>query len=636
MTIELTPDPTRTDDEASAPDATAPEVGTAAPAPPSIGDGFRILLPFARDGRGQYIASAVTAVLGTLCGLGPFWAVYRALTDVVEGTATRNGMYRLAAIAAAFVIAQHVLMAWSTWLSHRAAFATLENVRLSIGDRLGQVPLGFVTSRRSGEMQRTITDQVERLEQFLAHAIPDLVAAAVAVAFTTIWLFAVDWRMALAALAVLVVCLPIMAITMGRGASKLGDYHRALGRMNGSVVEFVRALPVVRTFNRSEQTFAETKEAIEASARFESDWGREFLPSYTAFQVLLVSNVVTIVPVGVWLWLTDRLSTADLLFFFILGLGYLVPVMRLLEFTSQITHLTLAATVVVELDEAEPLPEAAERAVLGSPQIVVDDVSFSHTAVEEGGASRRVLDGISFTSDPGTVTALVGPSGSGKSTLAKLLCRFWDVDAGTISIGGVDVRQMPAQQLMDQVAFVFQDTFLFDDTIAGNIRIGRPEATDADVEAAARAAQAHDFITRLPAGYDSRLGERGARLSGGERQRIAIARALLKDAPIVVLDEATAFADPENEAALQDALSALVAGRTLVMIAHRLSTISGADQILVLDAPGGGPGTIVERGRHDELIAAGGLYARMWHASELAEQISLGAAVRGEDEEVAP
>jgi ATP-binding cassette subfamily B protein len=635
MTPEVTSPPATTEDAPTIPGVTPLAIdATAGRSNPSIGDGFRILMPFARDGQGQYVASVITAVLGTLCQLGPFYVVYRALTDVVEGTATGDGLYRLAAIAAAFVIAQHALMAWSTWLSHRAAFATLENVRLSIGDRLGKVPLGFVTSRRSGEMQRTINDEVEKLEQFLAHAIPDLVAAVVAVVFTTVWLFVVDWRMALASLAVLVVCLPLMAITMGRGASKLGDYHRALGRMNGSVVEFVRALPVVRTFNRSEETFAETKEAIEASADFQAGWGREFLPTYTAFQVLLVSNVVTIVPIGAWLWLTDRLSTPDLLFFFILGLGYLIPVMRLLEFTSQLTHLTLAATVVVELDEAEPLPEAAGRATLGPPRIVVDDVSFSHTSVEEGGASRRVLDRISFSSDPGTVTALVGPSGSGKSTLAKLLCRFWDIDSGSISIGGVDVRQMPAEQLMGQVAFVFQDTFLFDDTIAGNIRIGQPDATDADVESAARAAQAHQFIARLQLGYETRLGERGARLSGGERQRIAIARALLKDAPIVVLDEATAFADPENEAALQDALSALVAGRTLVMIAHRLSTISGADQILVLDAPGGGPGTIVERGRHDELIAADGLYARMWQASELAEQISLGDAVRGDDEEM--
>ncbi|MFN3220082.1 MAG: ABC transporter ATP-binding protein [Acidimicrobiales bacterium] len=605
------------------------------PPSPSIADGFRLLFPFARVGRGRYVASAVTALLGTLCQLGPFWVVYRALVEVVEGTATSDEMYRLAWIAAAFVVAQHLLMAWSTWLSHRAAFTTLEQVRLRIGDRLGQVPLGFVTSRRSGTMQRTVNDDVEKLEQFLAHAIPDLFAAAVTLIATTIWLFTVDWRMGLASVAVLAICLPVMGVGIQRSNDKLGDYHRSLGRMNGSVVEFVRAMPVVRTFNRSEETFAETKEAIEDAAAFQAQWGREFLPSFTAFTVLLASNVVTIVPVGLWLWTTDRLGTSDLLFFFIVGLGYLVPVMRLLEFAAQLTHLTLAATVVLELEEATPLPEADERATLGPPRIAVDDLSFSHTAVAEGDASRLVLDGISFVAEPGTVTALVGPSGSGKTTLAKLLCRFWDVDGGSVSIGGVDVRAMPSEQLMEQIAFVFQDTFLFDETIAGNIRIGRPDATDDQVEAAARAAQAHEFISRQPQGYQTRLGERGARLSGGERQRIAIARALLKDAPIVLLDEATAYADPENEAALQDALSVLVAGRTLVMIAHRLTTISGADQILVLDAPGGGPGTIVERGTHAELLALDGLYARLWEASELTERISLGDAVRGEDKELA-
>ncbi len=609
-----------------------------APAPeetPSIVDGFRLLLPFARVGRATYLASAVTALLGTLCQLGPFYVVYLALLGVVDGTATTDDLYRLAAIAAAFVIAQHGLMAWSTWLSHRAAFATLEQVRLRIGDRLGKVPLGFVTNRRSGEIQRTVNDDVERLELFLAHAIPDLFAAAGVLVITTTWLFVVDWRLALAALAVLVVCVPIMAFGARRGTDQLGEYHRSLARMNGSIVEFVRAMPVVRTFNRSEEIFAETRDAIDDSARFQAEWGRQFLPTFSAFYVLIVSNVVTIVPVGAWLWLTGRLGTADLLFFFILGLGYLVSVTRLFEFTTQLTHLTLAANLVLELDEATPLPEVDERVELGAPRVTVDGISFSHGPLEPGGSPRRVLDGVSFTAEPGTVTALVGPSGAGKTTLAKLLCRFWDVDDGTITVGGVDVRRMPGEQLMEQISFVFQETFLFDDTVAGNIRLGRPEATDDEVEAAARSAQADHFIDRLPEGYETRLGERGARLSGGERQRIAIARALLKGAPIVVLDEATAYADPENEAALQDALSELVAGRTLIIIAHRLSTVSGADQILVLDAVDGGPGTIVERGSHHELVAADGLYARLWEASELSERVSLGDAVRGDDREPA-
>ncbi|MEM9607775.1 MAG: ABC transporter ATP-binding protein [Actinomycetota bacterium] len=600
---------------------------------PSMTDGFRMLLPFARVGRGAYIASAVTALAGTLCQLGPFYAVYRALLGVVDDTATRSDLYRWAVIAGVFVVAQHGLMAWSTWMSHRAAFATLEQVRLRIGDRLGKVPLGFVTKRRSGEVQRTVNDDVERLELFLAHAIPDLFAAAGTLVITTAWLFVVDWRLALAALAVLLVCAPIMAFGVRLGAEGLEEYHRSLGRMNGSIVEFIRAMPVVRTFSRSEEVFAETREAIEDAARYQAQWGREFLPAFSAYYVLIVSNVVTIAPVGAWLWLTDRLSTADLLFFFIVGLGYLVSVTRLFEFTSQLTNLTMAAGLVLELDEATPLPEVDERAVLGDARVVVDDLSFSHSPLEPGASPRLVLDGVSFVAEPGTVTAFVGPSGAGKTTLAKLLCRFWDVDDGSISIGGVDVRAMPASQLMEQISFVFQETFLFDDTVSGNIRLGRPDASDAEVESAARSAQAHGFIERLPQGYATRLGERGARLSGGERQRIAIARALLKGAPIVVLDEATAYADPENEAALQDALSELVAGRTLIMIAHRLSTISGADQILVVDAVDGGPGTIVERGDHRELLQAGGLYARLWEASELTERVSLGDAVRGDDRE---
>lgn len=241
-----------------------------------------------------------------------------------------------------------------------------------------------------------------------------------------------------------------------------------------------------------------------------------------------------------------------------------------------------------------------------------------------------MLKDVSFEAGPGTVTAFVGPSGSGKSSLAKLLCRFWDVDGGTVEIGGIDVREMPFEQHMELVSFVFQDTFLFDDTVAGNIRIGRPDAGDDDVRAAAAAAQADRFIDRLPDGYDTQLGERGARLSGGERQRIAIARAILKDAPVVILDEATAYADPENEAALQDALGNLVAGRTLIMIAHRLSTIVGADQILVFDARNGGPGRIIERGHHDELLAGDGLYRRMWDAYVDAEGVALREAVHGD------
>lgn len=344
----------------------------------TIRDGLAMLFPFAKHGRGRYIWSAVLAVVGTLCQLGPFWVVYRAVTEVVEDTATRDELYRLALIGLGFVIVQQVLMAASTWLSHRAAFATMDQLRLRIGERLGRVPLGFVTSRRSGEIQRTMNDDVEHLELFLAHAIPDLVSAVCAVAFTTGWLFVVDWRMGLAAIAVLVVCLPIMGIGMRRGEAKMGEYMASLARMNGSIVEFVRALPVVRTFNRTGETFTETREAIEGSARFQSEWGREFLPTFTTFYVLVVANVVTIMPVGLWLWWNGRIGTAPLIFFFIVRLGYLMPILRLMEFMSQTSHLTLRASMVLELDEAEQLAEVHERAQLGPPSVVVRDVSFTY------------------------------------------------------------------------------------------------------------------------------------------------------------------------------------------------------------------------------------------------------------------
>lgn len=589
----------------------------------SFSSGIRTLAPFAREDRAQYALSAALAVAGTVCQLGPFWVIYRAVSDVVEGSASRDGLFGLAVLALVFVVAEHAFMATSTYVSHRAAFATLHRLRLRIGDRLSRVPLGFVTRRRSGEIQRTLTEDVERLELFLAHAIPDLVAAGSVVALTTGWLFVVDWRMALSAVASVALALVLMSMTTRRGGAKMGDYLAAMARMNGSVVEFVHGLPVIKTFNRTGESFAETRDAVRAAAAFQAGWGREFLPLMTAFYTVAASAALTIVPVGLWLWLGGGLGTTELLFFFVLGLAYTAPVLRLTELLSQLSLLTLGSRLVSELHGAPELPEPAQHAALSEASVEFSSVDFGYPA-EVGGADRQALAGVSFTARPDTVTALVGPSGAGKSTIARLICRFYDVDAGSVRVGGVDVREQPFRQLMEQVAFVFQETFLFDDTVAANIRLGRPDATDAEVTAAAAAAQAHVFITALSAGYDTRIGERGARLSGGEKQRLAIARAILKDAPVVVLDEATAFADPENEAALQDALTALIAGRTLIMIAHRLSTVAGADQILVVDG-----GRIVERGRHRELLAAGGLYARLWEAFADVEFVALGAAVHG-------
>jgi ATP-binding cassette subfamily B protein len=582
----------------------------------TISTGFRILTPFARQFWPAFAAAALLASLSSLAMLGPFWAVYRAVDDVVGGVAERSAMYRYAGLAAVFLLLQYALMASANWISHRGAFATLEQIRLRIGRRLGRVPLGFLTSRRSGAVQRTLSDDIERLELFLAHAVPDIVSAFTALVFMIVWLMIVDWRMALVSLAVVALALPIMAIGIRRGSAKLGVYTASMARMNASVVEFVRAMPVVRTFNGTRRVFGETKEAIDDAARYQAEWGREFLPMFTVFYVLVTSPILTILPVGLWLWHTGAVDTSTLLFFFVVGLGFTLPLLNLVNVMLTLANLGLGARLVKELDEADVLPEVTEDARLDSPRIEVTNVEFSYSG--SNGTSPPVLQDVTFEAEPGEVTAIVGPSGAGKSTLARLMVRFWDVDRGSIRVGGVDVREMPISQLMDQVAFVFQETFLFNDSVRTNLRFAKPDATEEEIVEAAKAARAHEFVSRLPEGYETQIGESGGRLSGGERQRLAVARAILKDAPIVILDEATAYADPENEVALQGALDRLMEGRTVIVIAHRLSTVAGADQTLVFEG-----GRIVERGRHADLIRQEAVYASMWEAFTEASSIAL-------------
>ncbi len=525
-------------------------------------------------------------------------------------------MYMYAILAAGLLVLQYALMAAAEWVSHRGAYATLEHLRLQIGERLGRVPLGFLSNRRTGEIQRTLSDDIERLELFLAHVIPDVVSAIATMLFMTAWLVLVDWQMALVSLVVVLVAIPILGVGMTRGSAKLTEYTRSMARMNASVVEFVRAMPVVRTFNGTRRVFGETRAAIDNAARYQAEWGREFLPLFTAFFVILTSPILTIVPLGLWQWHAGRIDTSTLLFYLIVGLGFTVPLLRVLSIMTQFAVLGLGARLVRELDQADLLPESAQESQLDGASLEVSDVSFSYG--DHGGADRLVLDGVTFTAEPGTVTAIVGPSGAGKSTLARLIVRFWDVDSGAIKIGGVDVRDIPIPQLMDQVSFVFQETFLFNDSVAANLRIAKPGAPHHELVEAAKAANAHEFVESLPQGYDTPVGEAGDRLSGGERQRLAIARAILKDAPIVILDEATAYADPENEIALQGALDRLVQGRTVIIIAHRLTTIAGADQTLVLQE-----GRVVERGQHGELVQTGGLYAEMWEAFSVASSMAL-------------
>ena len=579
--------------------------------------GVTALLPFARPARGGFALAAALAAIASLLSLVPFWAIYRTVDELVDGSTSRGALWGLAAVALVAVVARFVLFGVSLWVSHMAAYEVLYGIRMGLAEHLTRVPLGYVTRRRSGELKKVMGDDVERLELFLAHGIPDMAAAAVTLLASAIWMFVVDWRMALAAVGVVVPAFACLSVAMRHGSRHMGDYVRTLGEMNASMVELVRGMPVVKVFNRGTDEVRAAESTIREHVRVVRTYSGEFLPLGTAFFVLLGANVAAIVPLGVWLWDRGSLPTTDLLFFFIVGLGALVPVATLLHLSSNLNWLTSGGTLVRDVLDAAVLEDAGDSERPADASVELRRVSFSYDG-------HQVLHDVSLRAEPRTITALVGPSGAGKSTIASLIARFWDVDDGAVLVGGVDVRRLPADVLTRQVAVVFQDTFLFDDTVAGNLRVAKPDATLAELEAACRAARAHDFVSALPLGYDTPVGERGARLSGGERQRLTLARAILADAPIIVLDEATAFADPENEAAIQDAIGELVAGKTVIMIAHRLSTVVGADQIVVVD-----DGRVVETGRHGELLDRGGLYARLWGDFTLAAALPLGAAVHG-------
>ena len=554
-------------------------------------------LPGSRLAMGGAILLATAAVA---CELAPVVVVYKVVTAALSGTLGPAYLAGAAGLALLAVVVGYGLMGLAVGLSHVVAFDVLCRLRLALARHLARLPIGWFADRKSGDAKKLIIDEPESMELIFAHGIPEGVSALATWVAVSVWLFAVDWRMALATVAVTPVAFVLISTGMARGARRAADYQRAGARMNASVVEFLAGMAVVKIFNRTGESFAETARAVRAYAEVETAWAEDYLPLGGTFYALVLTNVVIILPVGAFLMAAGSLDLATLVLFVILGANYSQPLMKLFNQFHTLAHISMGSTRIADALAAEPQADSGRTVALASHDVVFDEVSFGY-------GKEEVLHRVSFTAPAGSVTALVGPSGAGKSTVASLVARFWDPRSGRVTLGGVDLREIGLAQLMDMVAFVFQDSFLFSDTIAANIRFGNPTASDAEVEAAARAARAHDFIMAFPDGYATRLGDRGQLLSGGERQRIAIARAILKNAPVIVLDEATAFADPDNEAAIQEAIGELTAGRTLLVVAHRLHTIMSADQILVVDG-----GRIAEAGRHDDLVAKGGLYARLW------------------------
>lgn len=576
----------------------------AADAPVSLGAIAGRLLALMRRRRGLLLLSVFCGTVAALLSLTPYVAAALALAELLEGTATASWLASLGLAALAGVAGRQALFALSTGLSHHIAFATQEELRLELAAKLARVPLGFFDDRSKGELRTVLLDDVEGVEDGMAHLVPELSAAIVAPLVAVLLLALLDWRLTI--LALLPLCFGIVLIgrVMRQGEGVTRDYLQIQARMAETVAEMADGLPTVRAFNQDGQATARARRAFAEMTELSENWARHAVVPGSVAQVLLTSHLLFAAPAGLLMAAAGWIGTGVLAAFLAVTYG-LGDVFSSLQGISH--RLMKQVELLDRIDAvlaAPELPAAAEPKVPADASVCFAGATFSY-------GSRRVLDGIELEVAPGRCLALVGPSGSGKSTLARLIARFHDVEAGAIEIGGIDVREIAPDVLNAHVAYVFQDVFLFAGTVAENIRLAKPDASDEEVTAAARAAQAHDFISALPQGYDTLLGERGFGLSGGERQRISIARAILKDAPILVLDEATAFADPENEALIQDAIAALARQRTLIVIAHRLHTIAHADMIAVLEG-----GRVAEQGPHAGLLERDGLYAAMWRAQE--------------------
>ncbi|WP_319520666.1 ABC transporter ATP-binding protein [uncultured Martelella sp.] len=561
---------------------------------------LRLIWPHMASEKLQLAHAIGWATLSVVLELVPVYVIYRVLQSALAGTLTVSVAGLYAAIALVAVIGTWLALAAAMSGAHRIAFAAIYRLRLAIARHLARLPLGYFADRRSGEAKKLMIDDPEKLELVVAHGIPEGIGAFGTWLAVSVFLFAIDWRLALATVFITPVSFVLLVLAMKRGGRHVDAYQAAGGRMNAAIVEFLAGMPVVKIFNRPGEGFREASEAVSAYAAVETRWARAYLPLGGTFFSLILSNIVFIVPVAAYLASRGETDIVTILLFVILGANYSRPLMKLFNLFHELAHISVGSQLIAGVLAEAPQHDTGRRAALSGHDVVFENVSFGY-------GSGDVVTDVSFIARSGTVTALVGPSGSGKSTLASLIPRFFDVRAGRITIGGVDIRDMAQEQLMDTVAFVFQQTFLFTGTVADNIRFGNPDASDEAVEAAAVAARAHDFIAALPDGYATKIGDRGAVLSGGERQRIAIARAILKDAPVIVLDEATAFADPDNEAAIQQAIEALAKGRTLIIVAHRLHTIRDAETIIAIEN-----GQVAETGRHDDLLAHDGLYARLW------------------------
>ncbi|MCT4688077.1 ABC transporter ATP-binding protein [Vallitalea sp.] len=545
----------------------------------------------------------VLAILGVIFGIVPFFCAAKVIVALLNDQKDFRFYVLWCFIALGCYVLRTLLYNMALAFSHKGTFRILKHIRQMVLEKLPKLPLGSVMEVSSGKMKQVIVDQIEGMEVTLAHLIPEMTANIIAPILVIIYLLILDWRLALLSLVSIPLGMVFMMLIMRNYAKDYEQSVKTTQDMNETIVEYIAGIEVIKAYNQGKNSYAKFKERVMANASYYYDWMKRSQFGTSLAYAIAPTTLITILPFGFLFYVNGSLSVDSFITIIILAMSMVAPLLAAMGFIDNVAKVRTTVGCVDELLNAKEQDHGTSQVNLKNRDILLSNVSFGYSD------DKEILHNITLSIPSKTVTALVGPSGSGKSTVAKLIAGFWDVNTGKISIGGQDVKNIPLTQLYDEVAFVSQDNFLFDDTVMNNIRMGNTKATDEEVMNVAKKAGCDEFITALENGYQTKVGGGGAHLSGGEKQRISIARAMLKNAPIVVLDEATAYIDPENEIIIQKAVAKLVAGKTLILIAHRLSTIVGADKIIVVNN-----GMIECEGSHHDLLQKSKLYNDMWTA----------------------
>lgn len=564
---------------------------------------LHLLKEFAGQKKKLYIVSIILAIFGVICGIVPYMILGNMIQNIMMGNKNFSIYVTSLILIALFWIAKEIFHSFSTAYSHIATFNVLGNMRKAALDKLSKVPLGYVKDTQSGTLKNVIVERIDSIETTLAHILPEFTSNLLAPVIMFILLLTIDWRMAL----ISVITLPIsLMLLFGMMIGYEEKYRNVINKtkiLNDTAVEYINGIEVIKAFGRAKTSYEKFATAAQEGASCYVEWMRSSNIFFSAIMTIAPCTLISTLPIGAYFVYNGSLSISDFVMCIILSVGLIAPLITVMSYSDDMARVD---TIVGEVDEILSQPELIrpkeDKKSINQYSIQLKDVYFAYHDTE-------VLHGINMEIEEGSVNAIVGPSGSGKSTIAKLIASLWDVTSGSICIGGVNIKDLSLENYNRMIAYVSQDNFLFDESIKENIRMGNLNASDEEIYNVARNCGCYDFIENLENGFDTIVGSAGGHLSGGERQRISIARAMLKNAPIIILDEATAYTDPENEALVQNSIAKLVQGRTLIVVAHRLSTIKNSDKIFVVE-----DGRIKAIGKHQNLVENCTLYREMWES----------------------